>query len=63
LDVIPNYPKKGNTNVLAAYMRDSQIDMPLGDLGQIENIRTLVLLNQVIDKIPNAKLGQLKVIS
>jgi len=37
--------------------------MPLGDLGQIENIRTLVLLNQIIDKIPNAKLGQLKVIS
>ena len=63
LDVIPDYPKKGNSNVLAAYMRDSQIDMPLGDLGQIENIRTLVLLNQVIDKIPNAKLGQLKVIS
>ena len=63
LDVIPNYPKKGNSNVLAAYRRDSQIDMPLGDLGQIENIRTLVLLNQIIDKIPNAKLGQLKVIS
>lgn len=63
LNVIPSYPKKGNSNVLAAYRRDSQIDMPLGDLGQIENIRTLVLLNQVIDKIPNAKLGKLKVIS
>ena len=63
LDVIPTYPKKGNSNVLASYKRDSQVDMPLGDLGQIENIRTLVLLNQVIDKIPNAKLGQIKVIS
>ena len=63
LDVIPNYPKKGNSNVLAAYRRDSQIDMPLGDLGQIENIRTLVLLNEVINKIPDAKLGQIKIIS
>ena len=63
LNVIPEYPKKGNSNILAAYKRDSQIDMPLGDLGQIENIRTLVLLNQIIDKIPNAKLGQIKIIS
>lgn len=63
LEVVPNYPKKGNSNVLAAYRRDGQIDMMYGDMGAIEAVRTMVLLNQVIEKIPNAKLGLLKVVS
>ena len=37
--------------------------MMYGDMGAIEAIRTMVLINQVIDKIPNAKLGLLKVVS
>lgn len=63
LNVVPEYPKKGNHNILGAYRRDSQIDMMYGDMGAIEAIRTMVLINQVIDKIPNAKLGLLKVVS
>ena len=37
--------------------------MMYGDMGAIEAVRTLVLLNQVIEKIPDAKLGLLKVVS
>lgn len=63
LNVLPKYPKYGATNILGNYKLDSQIDMMYGDMGAIEAIRTLTLLNQVIDSIPNAKLGMLKIIS
>lgn len=63
LNIVPKYPKSGATNVLGAYKRDSQIDMLYGDMGAIEAIRTLVLLNQILNKIPDAKLGLLKVVS
>ena len=62
LDVVPKY-SKGKTNVLGEYKLDSEVDMLYGDMGGIEAIKTLVLLNQIIEKIPNAKLGTLKVVS
>jgi len=59
---VPKY-SKGKTNVLGEYKLDSEVDMLYGDMGGIEAIKTLVLLNQIIEKIPNAKLGTLKVVS
>lgn len=63
LNVVPKYPKKGATNILGAYKLDSQTNMMYGDMGGIEAIRTMVLLNQIINKIPNAKFGNIKIVS
>lgn len=62
LDIVPKYAK-GGKNLLGTYLRDGQTDMMYGDMGAIEAMRTLILLNQIVKKIPNAKFGTLKVLS
>lgn len=56
---------KGYNNILGAYKRDGEIDTLSSHYGNIETIRTLLLLNSVFPEIEGSdmKLGQLKVLS
>ena len=56
---------KGNDNILGAYKRDGQTDTLTSHYGNIETIRTLLLLNSIYPELEssNMKLGQIKVIS
>lgn len=55
----------GTSNILGAYKRDNQTDTLTSHYGNIETIRTLLLLNSVFPELESSdmKLGQIKVIS
>lgn len=64
LNVTPDYLKNTSTNILGNYKTDYEyIDMA-GDFGNIEAIRTMELLNEVLPQLgDNAKFGDIKIIS
>lgn len=55
--------KDGTNNLLGAYYRDVNIEMLNGDYGNIETIRSLILLNEVLPNLGDVKVGTIKVIS
>ena len=55
--------KKGQKNILAAYKYDSEyIDLE-GDYGNVEAVRAMELLNEILPQLGNVKLGTLGVLS
>lgn len=57
--------KNGTTNILGAYKTDSNTKTLKSHYGNIETIRTLLLLNSIFPELEfdNGKLGQIKIIS
>lgn len=55
----------GTNNILGAYKRNGQTDTLTSHFGNIETVRTLLLLNSLFPELEssNMKLGQIKVIS
>ncbi len=55
--------KSGQKNILAAYRYDSEYVDLEGDYGNVEAVRTMELLNEILPSLGNAKLGTLGVLS
>ena len=57
--------RKGATNILGSYKLDGNKDASTlkGDMGNVELIRTMILLNQLLPSLSDPKLGEVIVLS
>lgn len=61
LNTVPKFSR--GDSVLGSYKERIEANVLKGDFGNIELIRTMTLLNEIIPTIQNAKLGTIKVIN